>query len=76
MTGYRPTDPERWLEGIPYAALQSNGDHYLCPQCGGYGSVPSSDTCPTCKGTCQVALDDKRVTSKKPEPTTTKEHST
>lgn len=46
--------------------LQSDGERYLCPICGGYGGYKTSCAshpapCEYCKGAGDIALDDKRV---------------
>lgn len=57
-----------YLRGSDYGPMQCDGFSYLCPQCGGYASVPGDGPgteprrCPCCRnGT--IALDDPRITT-------------
>ena len=61
---------EKQAEGSDAAALQSDGFNYLCPECGGYGQVPTyrkhinksgQKTCVFCKGSGYMDLTDSRV---------------
>ena len=51
--------------GTTYNPLQTDGETYLCPECGGYGTVPgeamSNVKCDYCKGNGWIALNDERI---------------
>lgn len=64
---YRVASPEVLAAGSQFGPLQTDGHNYLCPDCGGYGTVPPDRTkCPFCDGKQTIPLDDERV--KKGEP--------
>ncbi len=58
---YYPTDVYSF--GTMYGPLQCDGFSYLCPDCGGYGHVPTG-RCAYCKNTGEIALDDPRLLHK------------
>jgi hypothetical protein len=62
--------PHRFARGATYCGvpLQSDGQEFLCPDCGGYGYVADDNcgTCPYCVGTGALPLHDQRVTEGRP----------
>ena len=63
---FKDTNPPMWAIGSKYGPLQINGDCYLCPDCGGYGSY-NDNSCNFCGGNGILSINDHRVTKNKPE---------
>lgn len=57
---FRTVCPPLFFIGSIYGPLQSDGWVYLCPDCGGYGSVPKGP-CRLCGTTGEIFLHDARV---------------
>jgi DNA-directed RNA polymerase subunit RPC12/RpoP len=56
--------PGTSAKGSRYKPLLSDGFDYLCPDCGGYGTVPHKGKqveCPFCSGHCTISFEDPRV---------------
>lgn len=52
-----------YAKGTEYGPLLTDGHAYLCPDCGGHGTVPGGKKCAYCKGVGEIALTDARVIS-------------
>jgi len=52
-----------------YGPLLTDTHAYLCPDCGGWGHIPSASVCPYCKGVGEIPLDDSRVVDEDPRRT-------
>jgi DnaJ-class molecular chaperone len=67
INNYNVAVPNVWAKGSKYGRLQTDGFNYLCPECGGYGTVPPDQTkCDFCDGKETIPLDDKRIVSGDP----------
>jgi hypothetical protein len=60
---FRTIGPKMWAKGSSYGPLLTDGYNYLCPECGGYGYLPTEKKCSFCNGEKVIPLDDKRVTA-------------
>lgn len=47
--------------GTKHGPLLACRIDYLCPDCGGYGFVPSAPVCPYCDGVGTIQFTDRRV---------------
>lgn len=48
-------------KGTEYGPLLTDGYAYLCPDCGGYGTIHHKKKCLYCKGIGEIPLNDPRV---------------
>ena len=64
---YIVANPNVWANGSKYGRLLTDGYNYLCPECGGYGTVPPNRTrCAFCDGNQTLPMDDERIVAEDP----------
>ena len=68
---YRISDKEKYMKGCMYGPMQESDEDYLCPHCGGYGTVCEIETgknvCKFCNGSGAIQKNDQRIVDAHPE---------
>ena len=52
---------DKFAIGSKYGPLLAGKNNYMCPDCGGYGFVPSAKICAFCNGSGTISVSDSRI---------------